>query len=486
MRVVLGSCLLSLVVSVTASAQSSDTDRSSSERRWRPTAPARRALSVPADGDVRAATRAEDRGTRAERSDTRRVPTRRPGARAGGVSDRRLHGSEADPCIEAGALYASTFNRLWSIDPITLEASSLGPLPGDSFDIAIADTGVLHAAGSGGGLLWEVDACDFLFTALGTLPSSPNSLGPDVGGNLLGAGSAGLVTITPEPFGTTAPLPTVGWCGQPSGDVARNPCDGRLHVTFIECGLCPGGDALAELDPLTGTASNLVCLTTSSGAPLPEVFGLVWDENGTLWGGQSVSGRLLRIDPATGVAEVLTVTGGLPGVTGLAYLPAEGGCCPFELDFSELASGDTATGEPWPGVTVGGSAEVVAVDTGSPTCDDEDLLTPGVGPGNTEARGIALVLQEESSSCRPDDERDGGLITFDFADPVEIGWLGLLDIDEPGGTVTVVDSEGSTELPIPAQDDNGWQRLDVARDGVVRLELRLVGSGGLTEIRCAP
>ncbi|MEM7246283.1 MAG: VCBS repeat-containing protein [Acidobacteriota bacterium] len=181
----------------------------------------------------------------------------------------------------------------------------------------------------------------------------------------------------------------------------------------------------------------------------------------------------------------------LPALPEVDELPSNHPCAPpcpgpcVSHDFDGLATGVTVDVQ-FPGMTVSGSGEVVAFDSAVPGCDDDDLLTPGDGPGNDEARDIVLVLQEASSDCRPDDEGEGGTLSFVFDDPVELHWLGVLDADEPGGSVVALDVAGGVLLDaeIPVQADNGWQRIDVYRCGIARLDVHLAGSGAVTEIAC--
>ncbi|MEM7247986.1 MAG: hypothetical protein AAF533_21815 [Acidobacteriota bacterium] len=178
----------------------------------------------------------------------------------------------------------------------------------------------------------------------------------------------------------------------------------------------------------------------------------------------------------------------LPGETTLPVghpcaEPCTGPC--VNLDFEDVEPGDEVTTQ-LVGVTVSGSGPLVIFDTGDITCEDDDLATPGPGTNNDEARGHVLVLQEAASDCRPDDEGEGGLIELRFDDPSEVTWLGLLDIDEPGGSLRVfgVDDLLLLETALAAGVDNSWQRVDVQRCDVTRIELRLAGSGALTEVRC--
>ncbi|MEM7247827.1 MAG: right-handed parallel beta-helix repeat-containing protein [Acidobacteriota bacterium] len=162
---------------------------------------------------------------------------------------------------------------------------------------------------------------------------------------------------------------------------------------------------------------------------------------------------------------------------------ASGGC--LNLDFNGLAPG-TEVGTQFQGVTISGSAPVLSFDTGAPTCGDDDLLTPGPGPDNGAMRQGVLILSE-SFACVPNDSQYGGTFYLDFDVPSSVASLGLLDIDEAGGEVRAYDDQGGLIMSkaIPAQADNGWQRLVLAAEDVATVEVELVGSGALTEIACS-
>ncbi|MEM7246108.1 MAG: hypothetical protein AAF533_12245 [Acidobacteriota bacterium] len=155
-------------------------------------------------------------------------------------------------------------------------------------------------------------------------------------------------------------------------------------------------------------------------------------------------------------------------------------------DFDGLAPGTVVTTQ-FSGLTISGSTPVMSFDTSAPTCDDDDLATPGTGPGNTMDLFDVLILSEPGSDCQPDDARDGGVMTFTYDQPNEVHGIGLLDVDEPGSVVRVLAADLSVikEIAIPAQEvDNGWQELLIERCGVAVIELELVGSAAVTGITC--
>lgn len=148
---------------------------------------------------------------------------------------------------------------------------------------------------------------------------------------------------------------------------------------------------------------------------------------------------------------------------------------------------------------------------------DRDLL---VGRGNV------LILQTEANTTqtfpgvfdRPNDDSDGGTLTFTFTSAVEPRSLALIDIDSRAAEASMVvltDRHGNVRVhSIPPGwtgdllvDGVGWRTLDLTtlapqpgfastataiedggfqRDGVVALELRLGGSGALDELCWRP
>ncbi|MEM7245982.1 MAG: hypothetical protein AAF533_11610 [Acidobacteriota bacterium] len=154
-------------------------------------------------------------------------------------------------------------------------------------------------------------------------------------------------------------------------------------------------------------------------------------------------------------------------------------------DFDGLAAGTAVTIQ-FPGISVSGSAPVLSFDTSATTCGDDDLATPGTGPGNDTPLFDVLILSE-GLHCVPDDDADGGLMRFEYDEPAEVGWIGLLDIEEDGGSIRLLDAQGGliTSVAIPAQlADNGWQRIDLNQCGVKVIEVELIGSGAVTDLAC--
>ncbi|MEM7247735.1 MAG: hypothetical protein AAF533_20530, partial [Acidobacteriota bacterium] len=159
-----------------------------------------------------------------------------------------------------------------------------------------------------------------------------------------------------------------------------------------------------------------------------------------------------------------------------------GGC--LEEDFEGVLGGDLITTQ-FTGLSVSGTSDVVAFDSGETTCDDDDLATPGPGVDNDIARDIVLVLQEEGSDCLPDDERNGGTFLFEIDPPRDVDAVGVLDVQEPGA-IRAYDSLGDliVGVAIPTAGNNAWQSVSVEADAVATLEIILGGSGAITDLTC--
>ncbi|MEM7245529.1 MAG: vWA domain-containing protein [Acidobacteriota bacterium] len=176
-------------------------------------------------------------------------------------------------------------------------------------------------------------------------------------------------------------------------------------------------------------------------------------------------------DSATQTVEVTVVDDGDP-------------CCGIdcaELDYSGVSAGDVVTSLPGiPSITAlgaSGGTNVVAYDTAVETCEDDDLVIN---------QGLALVIQEDTSSCVPDDDGFGGTMTLTFDPPVEIGEVVLVDIDELGTTVIARDAGGSVLASVnaPASADGGTMNVMLDVCGVTELEIEFGGSGALLGLQC--
>jgi hypothetical protein len=140
-------------------------------------------------------------------------------------------------------------------------------------------------------------------------------------------------------------------------------------------------------------------------------------------------------------------------------------------------------------------------------CGDSDLgapnrYCPGGGPGkgvdgepgkpgeNCEPLGNVLIVQEPGEDC-PDDNGEGGLITFDF--PFGTGQyvkeLGLLDVDYDTIVVVVTQTPSGfseREIVVPLLGDNSYQVLEIDEENVKWIKVMFKRSGAVTSITFCP
>lgn len=120
-------------------------------------------------------------------------------------------------------------------------------------------------------------------------------------------------------------------------------------------------------------------------------------------------------------------------------------------------------------------ASALIFDSNNPTGGDTDLTS---GDDNI------LIISEDDDASDPDDNRDGGVITFDFDETSNVESIDIIDVEEEGGELRLFDEDGAliATLAIPAGEDNTVQTLDINIDGVARLEVDLVGSGAVDNL----
>ncbi len=148
------------------------------------------------------------------------------------------------------------------------------------------------------------------------------------------------------------------------------------------------------------------------------------------------------------------------------------------IDFDEgnLPAGTVITDQ-FEGLKISTSEKfgVMIFDTNNPTGGDDDL---GAGIGN------ALIISEDGDSSDPDDNAAGGTISIEFDQLVAVTGVGLLDIDEPGGTIKFFDDDSDLikVIEIPAFEDGNLQQLNPNVPNVALMEINLAGSAALTEL----
>ncbi|MEM7247487.1 MAG: LamG-like jellyroll fold domain-containing protein [Acidobacteriota bacterium] len=170
-----------------------------------------------------------------------------------------------------------------------------------------------------------------------------------------------------------------------------------------------------------------------------------------------------------------------PQLPSYPILPAGHPCAGPSCDglgFEGLTAGEVVNNQ-FSGLSISGTADVLAFDAADPTCLDEDLHAP--------AEGMVLILAEgDDGGCQPNDEDDGGIVTFAFDDPSHVVWVGVLDVEEDGGSITCHDDTGAVllEVDIPRGADNEWQAIVLDLPGIAVIDVRLEGSGAITNVTC--
>ena len=138
----------------------------------------------------------------------------------------------------------------------------------------------------------------------------------------------------------------------------------------------------------------------------------------------------------------------------------------------------TVVSDQFEGVEFSTSSEfgLMLFDTDNPTGGDFDLRATGIGN--------VLIISEDGNSANPDDNAAGGTINVEFDELALVNRIGLLDIEESGGTITFYDETAAIieVAEIPGAGDNVAQELNFDISNVASLELNLAGSGALTEL----
>ncbi len=192
---------------------------------------------------------------------------------------------------------------------------------------------------------------------------------------------------------------------------------------------------------------------------------------------------------------------------------------PVSMDFSDLLAG-TVLNSQIPGVVIWAQNNradhpnsAIIFDSDYPSGGDLDLGTPnqdfdgpGLGAGgrigqpgaNSLELGNLLILAENNVDANgdgliddPDDEGSGGKIFVQFDQPQAVDAFRVVDVDggETGGYIRSYDTTGAlmSTVPIFSQGDNAVQLVSVHKLGVHRLEIELVGAGGIHTIStCQP
>ena len=149
------------------------------------------------------------------------------------------------------------------------------------------------------------------------------------------------------------------------------------------------------------------------------------------------------------------------------------------IDFDEhnLAAGTIVTDQFY-GVEFSSSSEfdLMLFDTNNITGEDFDLES-------TNLKNV-LIISEDGDRLDPDDNAAGGIINVEFEDLVSVNSIGLLDIDEPGSSLTFYDENDRPieTVEIDSLGDNSFQEITFDLDNVASFDINLTGSGAVTGI----
>lgn len=159
----------------------------------------------------------------------------------------------------------------------------------------------------------------------------------------------------------------------------------------------------------------------------------------------------------------------------------------YILDFETSAAGDELSAgtsinnqyDSLSGLTISTPRDefgAMIFDSSNPTGDDFDLATEG--------QGNVLIISEDGDASDPDDLASGGTIRFEWSDSVLVDSIGLLDIDQEGGSIEAYDDDGEIlrTVAIPEFGDNSLGQVEINTADVDYLDVNLASSGAIAEV----
>ncbi|MEM7315448.1 MAG: DUF642 domain-containing protein, partial [Planctomycetota bacterium] len=159
------------------------------------------------------------------------------------------------------------------------------------------------------------------------------------------------------------------------------------------------------------------------------------------------------------------------------------GSDPRVIDFEGLSAG-TVVSNQIAGVTVtaqrngdghGSANDAMIFDSYNPTGGDDDLATT--------SNGNILIISEDNHSHDPDDNAGGGVISFVFDKPENIGQMTFIDVEEGGASIALTLADGSVvNRPGPTTENQAVSTIDVDVYNVVAMDVTLVSSGAIDNI----
>jgi len=188
------------------------------------------------------------------------------------------------------------------------------------------------------------------------------------------------------------------------------------------------------------------------------------------------------------------------------------------IDFNDLDEGRIVNNQYLTeGLTIsavnsgGGPDLAIIFNSADPTGQDPDLGTPneefngpGVGTGGESGAGVndealfnILIIAEDAGGSGsdgtvndPDDEAGGGVITFDFDEPVTVNDMKIIDLeDNEQDFIRCFDASGNllASITIEGEGDNSVITQAVNVDDVSKVEIEFESSGAVDDISyCRP
>ncbi|MEM9219345.1 MAG: PPC domain-containing protein [Cyanobacteria bacterium P01_F01_bin.150] len=232
----------------------------------------------------------------------------------------------------------------------------------------------------------------------------------------------------------------------------------------------------SELDSV-GQVDTLDAITPGAGAA---ALTFTAQSDGTYYAGISVLGNDDYDPTISGSGSGWTIAGVTePGAYEVTFsVPSSGNADGVDFDSDGLSAGDVVTDQ-IDGVTISVAEDLDAMifDSANPTGGDKDLAS--------DELGNILIISEDGDSTDPDDNIRGGTLMFDWDGVVSLDSIGLLDIEESGGFVTLYGADDSTVLTtvdIPGLANNSLQSLSLSTADVGRMDVFLMGSGAIADI----
>jgi len=175
-------------------------------------------------------------------------------------------------------------------------------------------------------------------------------------------------------------------------------------------------------------------------------------------------------------------------------------CQPVYADFEtylvgqEFSNGDSLLDATVDVNSNGNNNTAMIFDSLNPTGNDNDLSTKqsgshqAYGLDNNIELGKVLIISEDGDSSDPDDESKGGTITMNYDNAINLDNIGFLDIEETGGSVRVYNGASlKGTFTILAKGDNSYQTVNINKNDINKIVIKLAGSGAITYIDyCIP